>query len=184
MHFQFSIYLQRFYKLYKTDFIAVITVIIKKFDCMKQQSKQVKFYKNFKYYYIGRRRIMINICANNNGSTVVEIEITLKNLANLFVFEEYKKEKEISTNNQTELIECLGLKDKNGQIIHFGDILKDRFENLLTPVIEISNAEHILFFKPIQHLNKNFSIGCKSTYSHTLEIVGNIYESSRIIEKC
>ena len=76
---------------------------------------------------------------------------------------------------QSELIQFLGLKDKNGKIIHFGDILTDCRNNLLTPVCEIENGEHILFFKPVQYLDKKISIGCKSTYSNTLEIVGNIY---------
>lgn len=73
-------------------------------------------------------------------------------------------------------IPFVGLKDKNGAPIHFGDILKDEFDNLLTPVCEISNDEHVLFFKPLKHLDKSFCIGCKSTYSHTLEIVskGNL----------
>jgi len=70
----------------------------------------------------------------------------------------------------------MGLKDRNGISIHFGDILRDEYNNLLTPVCEISNEEHILFFKPLKHLDKSFCIGCKSTYSHTLEIIssGNI----------
>lgn len=71
-------------------------------------------------------------------------------------------------------VQFLGLKDKNGKIIHFGDILIDSQNNLLTPVCEVENGEHKLFFKPIKHLDKNIGIGCKSTYSNTLEILGNV----------
>ena len=85
--------------------------------------------------------------------------------------------------SQAKLIEFLGLKDKNGKTIHFGDILADSRNNLLTPVCEIENGEHILFFKPVQHLDKKMSIGCKSTYSNTLEIVGNIYTNCRKKQK-
>lgn len=73
--------------------------------------------------------------------------------------------------NTLKQIPFMGLKDKYGTPIYFGDILKDEYNTLLTPVCEISNDEHILFFKPLKHLDKNFCIGCKSTYSHTLEIV-------------
>ncbi len=71
-------------------------------------------------------------------------------------------------------IQFLGLKDKNGRIIHFGDILIDSQNNLLTPVCEVENGEHKLFFKPVKHLDKNIGIGCKSTYSNTLEVLGNV----------
>ena len=71
-------------------------------------------------------------------------------------------------------IQFLGLKDKNGRTIHFGDILIDSQNNLLTPVCEVENGEHKLFFKPVKYLDKNINIGCKSTYSNTLEILGNV----------
>ena len=89
-----------------------------------------------------------------------------------------------NTNYKSEpqsLIQFLGLKDKNGKKIFFGDILKDEFGNLLTPVIEIENAEHIFYFKPINHLKTKLHIGCKSTYSNTLEIIGNFEDLEKNI---
>ena len=87
-------------------------------------------------------------------------------------------------NNDTNtIISFLNLKDKNGRKIHFGDILKDEFGNLLTPVIEIENAEHIFYFKPLQHINTKLNIGCKSTYSHTLEIIANVKDLKPIAIK-
>ena len=72
-----------------------------------------------------------------------------------FTLEKFQAEKEVLENiNKIELMECLGLKDKNGKTIYFGDILLDETNNtLLTPVIEITNEEHTLFFKPLRFLN-------------------------------
>ena len=85
--------------------------------------------------------------------------------------------------NKMSIIHFLGLKDKNGTNIKFGDILIDEMKNLLTPVIEIENAEHIFYFKPIIYLNKpQLKMGCKSTYSETLEIIGNVYTNPEILQ--
>lgn len=88
-----------------------------------------------------------------------------------------------SFRNNVDIMQYIGLRDYSGHVIHFGDILIDSSNNLLTPVIEVSNNEHTLFFKPIQHLNKSISIGCKSTYSHTLKIVGDLWNIRLLIEK-
>ena len=78
----------------------------------------------------------------------------------------------------------LGLRDKNGRIIYFGDILRDSMNNLLTPVVEIEHSEHIFYFKPIQNLDKPYlKMGCKSAYSDTLEIIGNIYENNALTKR-
>ncbi len=99
-----------------------------------------------------------------------------------FTLEKFQAEKEVLENiNKIELMECLGLKDKNGKTIYFGDILLDETNNtLLTPVIEITNEEHTLFFKPLRFLNTNINMGCKSTYSRTLIVLGNIYHNSEL----
>lgn len=99
-----------------------------------------------------------------------------------FTLEKFQAEKEVLENiNKIELMECLGLKDKNGKTIYFGDILLDETNNtLLTPVIEITNEEHTLFFNPLRFLNTNINMGCKSTYSRTLIVLGNIYHNSEL----
>ena len=104
-----------------------------------------------------------------------ELKVLLQRLLKVFSTAKKKTHFIRLGERQSMLIPFLGLKDKNGRVIHFGDILKDNRNNLLTPVCEIENGEHILFFKPVQHLDKKLSIGCKSTYSNTLEVVGNIY---------
>lgn len=113
------------------------------------------------------RYIAYNANQNNSIQNLqTEVNILFKNM---FLTQNTRK---------ADLVEFLGLKDKNGTIIHFGDILKDNENVLLTPVCEIEHGEHIFFFKPVHFLNKEFKIGCKSTYSNTLEIVGNIYDKS------
>lgn len=96
--------------------------------------------------------------------------------------EKFQAEKEVLDNmNKIELMECLGLKDKKGKTIYFGDILLDESNNtLLTPVIEITNNEHTLFFKPLKFLNTDINLGCKSAYSETLLVIGNIYHNSEL----
>ena len=105
----------------------------------------------------------------------------LKILYNYPALDRCEAEKEVLHNiRKFDLIQFMGLKDKNGTLIYFGDILTDEYNNLLTPVCEIQNEEHILYFKPLQHLDKRIGIGCKSTYSNTLEIIGNIYINSEL----
>ena len=120
-------------------------------------------------------------CEINKNKTTLEFEIDLKKLISVITLNHNDAEREVLNNlNKFEHMEFLGLRDKNGQIIYFGDILTDEFNNLLTPVCEISHGEHILFFKPIKFLNKKIGIGCKSTYSNTLEVIGNIYKNSQL----
>lgn len=118
---------------------------------------------------------------NKRAKTTLKFDFDIKKLLNLFSLKPMEAEKAVLYNlNKIELMQFVGLKDKNGKLIYFGDILIDEFNNLLTPVVEISNEEHILFFKPVQYLDKDIAIGCKSTYSETLEVIGNIYNNSEL----
>lgn len=115
------------------------------------------------------------------GGLAAKLAFGVKNIFGIFILN--KKFSNKSKKNRNSL-QFMGLRDKNGTLIYVNDILKDDNNNLLTPVCEVLNGEHILFFKPIQHLHKNFAIGCKSTYSETLEIIGNMKESPELIKSC
>ncbi len=128
-----------------------------------------------------RKIFTYKMCKNVESKTTIVFDLDIEKLLDLLYLSPIDAESEVLFNiNNIELMQFLGLKDKNGRLIYFGDILIDEYNNLLTPVVEVSNAEHILFFKPIQHLDKDFCIGCKSTYSETLEVIGNIYKNSEL----
>ena len=113
------------------------------------------------------------------GELAAKFAFSVKNIFSIFLFiwdSIFKQKKKF------ESIQFMGLKDKNGTLIYLGDILRDDNNNLLTPVCEVLNGEHILFFKPIKHLHKKIAIGCKSTYSGTLEVVGNMRECPDLIK--
>lgn len=113
------------------------------------------------------------------GELAAKFAFSVKNIFSVFLFiwdSIFKQKKKF------ESIQFMGLKDKNGTLIYLGDILRDDNNNLLTPVCEVLNGEHILFFKPIKHLHKKFAIGCKSTYSETLEVIGNMRETPELIK--
>lgn len=117
----------------------------------------------------------------SKNKTTRGFETDIKDFLKKILLKKEDAEKQVLENmGRIELVQFLGLKDKNDKLIHFGDILIDNENNLLTPVCEIENGEHILFFKPIQHLDKKFGIGCKSTFSNTLEVLGNIYTNSEL----
>ena len=126
---------------------------------------------------------MLDYTGKNSGinKTTLKMELDIKKILTYLALDRMQAEKEVlQTIREFDRMQFMGLKDKNGSLIYFGDILVDEYQNLLTPVCEVSNGEHILFFKPLQHLNKKFGIGCKSTYSNTLEVVGNIYQNSEL----
>ena len=132
---------------------------------------------------MGRNKSMLKYSKRElkNKKATIKFEFNLQKILKLFALDRCEAEKQVLYNiRKFDRMQFMGLRDKNGSLIYFGDILIDDNNNLLTPVCEVSNGEHILFFKPLQHLNKKISIGCKSTYSNTLEVIGNIYVNSEL----
>ena len=77
-----------------------------------------------------------------------------------------------------DLIQCTGLKDKNGTLIYMGDIVKDDATNSIYKVgekkcaIYLENDEYIGYF---HELSMAFA-------EKRLEVIGNIYENPELLE--
>ncbi len=113
------------------------------------------------------------------SNTTGNQDLDFKDLLKIFELNKSEAQKRVLYNiYKFKSMQFMGLKDKNGNPIYFGDILIDENKILLTPVCEVLNGEHVLFFKPLKHLDTTLGIGCKSTYSNTLEIIGSIYKNS------
>jgi uncharacterized phage protein (TIGR01671 family) len=92
------------------------------------------------------------------------------------------------------LMQCTGLKDKNGRLIYEGDVLSTD-ESLFLKLIkrgviiyDIKNAAYTLAYKleesDIFIYSENNVFICNEERFSYYEIIGNIYENPELIEKC
>ena len=87
-----------------------------------------------------------------------------------------------------ELIQCTGLKDKNGKLIYEGDILFEYWKNEVflneEKWVVKWNNNHANFYIEIINASKNAILNQWHLARHDLdyEIIGNIYENKELLE--
>lgn len=87
------------------------------------------------------------------------------------------------------LMQCTGLKDKNGKLIYEGDVLKGKKNMICSPhssrmidkvgVVEIPQN---MFVATCQDVKNNCTLFCQKDWVKT-EIIGNIYENKELLNE-
>lgn len=87
--------------------------------------------------------------------------------------------------DEIELMQSTGLKDENGKEVFEGDIIKDSEDFIAQVVYDKEYAGFGLNYQPFD-LTEGLSVTfeeLKNEYQNTFEIIGNIYEKSRIARR-
>lgn len=84
---------------------------------------------------------------------------------------------EYNSDNNFSIMQCTGLKDKNGKLIFEGDIVDILPEVETTGIIKWSDdlARFVIVYENIQCDFDNY-------YGYELEVIGNIYENPELLE--
>jgi uncharacterized phage protein (TIGR01671 family) len=80
------------------------------------------------------------------------------------------------------LMQCTGLKDKNGKLIYEGDILIQKEENA-GPTKKLVIWEEDGGYLGLKDLKKSFfGVVTFHRFGYTYEVIGNIYENPELLE--
>lgn len=80
--------------------------------------------------------------------------------------------------NNYELMQCTGLKDKNGELIYEGDIVKLYNQNY-----KIIYEQRGAYFGLYISKNETYYLNDINTQTSNMEIIGNIYENPEQLEE-
>ena len=85
--------------------------------------------------------------------------------------------------NRFFIEQCTGLKDKNGKLVFWGDLLKDEYGRIFTYKELWKDKELICFWQNINFKDYFQEEGYKLGYSDKLEVIGNIHQNRELLEK-
>lgn len=81
------------------------------------------------------------------------------------------------------VMQCTGLKDKNGKLIYEGDIVKFNFDtDEIKAVVSWDNKELIGFYLNTTDYFKDKYVTDYDFYKNDYEVIGNIYENKELLE--
>ena len=97
-------------------------------------------------------------------------------------------QEDLEFDKQCILMQCTGLKDKNGKLIYEGDILKGKKDMICSPhssrqvdkvgVVEIPQN---MFVASCRDVKNNCTLFCQNDWVKT-EVIGNIYQNPELLE--
>ena len=91
------------------------------------------------------------------------------------------------------IMQCTGLKDKNGKLIYEGDILKFYAQSIMDAMageplkerigVAVWNEEELKFDVSVDNGKNVVPDLCKKTDDNNFEIIGNIYANKELLEE-
>ena len=98
---------------------------------------------------------------------------------------EGKKYINLNDNNRYLLMQCTGLKDKNGKLIYEGDIIQIQFDSdgIAGPYSVVWDCEEYAFmFKPIKGDDYDCDRHLYEFSVNRIQIIGNIHKNPELLE--
>ena len=90
----------------------------------------------------------------------------------------------IITKDFTNLIQCTGLKDKNGKLIYEKDIIRFYFDNdEIIAVVEWDNDECRFYLNTTDYFKDKYVTDYEIVKQEEYEVIGNIYENPELLEE-
>ena len=96
------------------------------------------------------------------------------------------RQDDLTADNECILMQCTGLKDKNGKLIYEGDIVRKQDYNALGYFRE--RICTVFWWKILAGWAIETTLGDAYSItdyeSHQLEVIGNIYENPELLQEC